>query len=98
MRRVGTERSGAESSSRYNVNDVASKGYCFQVDVVRRALGVGLHLVEVPITFVEREYGTSKMNHSIVREALWRVTKWGFQQRVGWGRKSQSRNQPHPAS
>jgi len=36
----------------------------------------------VPITFVEREYGTSKMSGSIVREALWRVTVWGAQERA----------------
>ena len=65
-----------------HLHDVASQGYCFQVDMARRALAQGLRVVEVPITFVEREYGTSKMNGSIVREALWRVTVWGAQERT----------------
>jgi dolichol-phosphate mannosyltransferase len=56
---------------------VASQGYCFQVDLARRALDAGYRIVEVPITFVERERGESKMSGEIVREAFWRVTKWG---------------------
>jgi dolichol-phosphate mannosyltransferase len=64
------------------LDDVASQGYCFQVDMARRALRSGKRVVEVPITFVEREHGTSKMSGSIVREALWRVTVWGAQERV----------------
>jgi dolichol-phosphate mannosyltransferase len=56
---------------------VASQGYCFQVDLTRRALEAGFQVVEVPITFVERERGESKMSGDIVREAFWRVTQWG---------------------
>jgi dolichol-phosphate mannosyltransferase len=56
---------------------VASQGYCFQVDLTRRALDAGFRVVEVPITFVERERGESKMSGDIVREAFWRVTQWG---------------------
>jgi dolichol-phosphate mannosyltransferase len=62
--------------------DVASQGYCFQVDLARRAVGQGLDVREVPITFVERELGTSKMSRAIVAEALWRVTVWGAADRV----------------
>ncbi|MCU0300380.1 MAG: polyprenol monophosphomannose synthase [Candidatus Nanopelagicales bacterium] len=65
-----------------HLHDVASQGYCFQVDMARRALRSGKRVVEVPITFVEREHGTSKMSGSIVREALWRVTVWGGQERT----------------
>ncbi len=61
---------------------VSSQGYCFQVDLARRAVRSGLRVVEVPITFVEREFGTSKMSGSIVTEALWRVTVWGVQDRL----------------
>jgi dolichol-phosphate mannosyltransferase len=64
------------------LHNVASQGYCFQVDMARRAVQSGKRVVEVPITFVEREYGTSKMSGSIVREALWRVTVWGAQERA----------------
>jgi dolichol-phosphate mannosyltransferase len=56
---------------------VASEGYCFQVDLARRALAGGHRVVEVPITFVERVRGESKMSGDIVREAFWRVTQWG---------------------
>lgn len=59
--------------------DVASQGYCFQIDMTRRVLAAGMSVVEVPITFVERERGQSKMSGAIVREALWRVTAWGVQ-------------------
>ena len=61
--------------------DVASQGYCFQVDLAWRAVRAGHTVVEVPITFVERELGTSKMSRDIVREALWRVTVWGVRRR-----------------
>jgi dolichol-phosphate mannosyltransferase len=57
--------------------EVASQGYCFQVDLAWRALRGGYRVAEVPITFAERERGESKMSGSIVREALWRVTEWG---------------------
>lgn len=61
---------------------VASHGYCFQVDLARRALAAGFRVGEVPITFVEREIGESKMSSDIVREAFVRVTQWGVQRRV----------------
>jgi dolichol-phosphate mannosyltransferase len=60
-----------------DLGSVASQGYCFQVDLAYRALQMDLRVVEVPITFVEREAGSSKMSNRIVREALWRVTCWG---------------------
>ena len=65
-----------------DLHEVASQGYCFQVDMARRVQRSGKRVVEVPITFVEREYGTSKMSGNIVREALWRVTVWGAQERA----------------
>ncbi|MTE18061.1 glycosyltransferase [Streptomyces sp. TRM43335] len=65
------------------MDDVASQGYCFQVDLAHRAVRAGFQVVEVPITFVEREYGDSKMSRDIVAEALWRVTAWGVRSRVG---------------
>ncbi|MEV5595199.1 polyprenol monophosphomannose synthase [Streptomyces sp. NPDC052496] len=64
------------------LDEVASQGYCFQVDLARRAVEGGFHVVEVPITFVERERGDSKMSKDIVVEALWRVTGWGVGSRV----------------
>jgi dolichol-phosphate mannosyltransferase len=61
---------------------VESQGYCFQIDMTRRAALRGLGIVEVPITFVERELGESKMSREIVFEALRRVTAWGIQHRL----------------
>jgi dolichol-phosphate mannosyltransferase len=60
---------------------VASEGYCFQVDLARRALLAGYRVVEVPITFVERVRGESKMSGDIVREAFLRVGQWGLDYR-----------------
>lgn len=60
---------------------VASAGYCFQVDLAWRAVQRGYQVVEVPIVFIERTAGTSKMSRAIVVEALWRVTQWGTQKR-----------------
>jgi dolichol-phosphate mannosyltransferase len=60
-----------------DLHDISSQGYCFQVDLALRAIRRGLRVEEVPITFVEREFGSSKMSRLIVAEALWRVTTWG---------------------
>jgi dolichol-phosphate mannosyltransferase len=61
---------------------VLSQGYCFQVDLANRAVRGGYRVVEVPITFTERQVGESKMSGAIVREALLRVTQWGYQRRA----------------
>lgn len=61
--------------------EVASQGYCFQVDMAWRAVRAGARVVEVPITFVEREVGRSKMSRAIVAEALLNVTRWGIRER-----------------
>ncbi|MBV9313660.1 MAG: polyprenol monophosphomannose synthase [Pseudonocardia sp.] len=60
------------------LDEVSSQGYCFQIDMVMRVLRAGFRAAEFPITFTEREHGTSKMSGAIVREALWRVTRWGL--------------------
>lgn len=57
---------------------VDSVGYGFQVDMTFRVAKNGLRIVEVPITFVEREYGDSKMSGNIVLEAIASVTRWGL--------------------
>ena len=62
--------------------EVASQGYCFQVDWAWRAWRTGARVREVPITFAERALGRSKMTGSIVGEALARVTQWGVQDRL----------------
>jgi len=65
-----------------DLNGVGSAGYIFQVDLAYRAQRRGLVVKEVPIEFVEREVGDSKMDQKIVTEALWQVTVWGFRDRA----------------
>ncbi|MFE7792063.1 polyprenol monophosphomannose synthase [Streptomyces sp. NPDC057460] len=72
----------AETLQGIGLDEVASQGYCFQVDLARRAVDAGYHVVEVPITFVDREVGDSKMSRDILVEALWRVTAWGVTTRT----------------
>jgi len=76
----------ASTLRRIDLDDVDSQGYCFQIDLARRTIRAGLTVTEVPITFVERERGASKMSRSIVVEALWRVTVWGIATRLRPGR------------
>ena len=71
-----------ETLERIELSTVASAGYTFQVDLAWRTVRAGLKVVEVPITFVERELGASKMSTNIVAEALWRTTVWGMQYRL----------------
>ncbi|WP_405148334.1 polyprenol monophosphomannose synthase [Sphaerisporangium sp. NBC_01403] len=67
----------ASTLEKIGLDDVESQGYCFQVDLTLRTIRNGLRVVEVPITFVDRIVGASKMSRSVVAEALWRVTLWG---------------------
>jgi len=64
------------------LDEVASAGYCFQVDLLWRTLKRGFRVVEVPITFIERERGNSKMSKAIFVEALIRTTLWGLAHRA----------------
>ncbi len=72
--RVYTER----ALERMRLSSVQSHGYCFQIDMLLHAVRAGLNVVEVPITFVERTHGSSKMSGRIVLEAMGRVTVWGL--------------------
>lgn len=72
----------ADTLRKLDLHEVASQGYCFQIDLAWRAVQRGLTVREVPITFVERTAGTSKMSRKIVAEALWRVTVWGVDDKV----------------
>jgi len=62
---------------------VESVGYCFQADLALRTVRAGLTVREVPIDFLEREHGESKMTRSVATESLQRITRWGLRQR--WG-------------
>jgi dolichol-phosphate mannosyltransferase len=57
---------------------VAARGYGFQVEMALRTHRAGGRIIEVPIVFIERNFGRSKMTIAIVLEALWLVTKWSF--------------------
>ena len=63
------------------LDEVASQGYCFQIDLGWKTWRAGWRVVEVPITFTERVVGQSKMSRAIVTEALWRVAAWGLTSR-----------------
>ncbi|WP_214105517.1 polyprenol monophosphomannose synthase [Acrocarpospora catenulata] len=67
----------ATTLRKIGLEDVQSQGYCFQIDLTLRTVRHGLRVVEAPITFVDRTAGSSKMNRSIMTEALWRITAWG---------------------
>ena len=69
----------ADALRRIAPGALQSQGYSFQIEVLWRASTVGLRIVEVPITFVERVSGASKMSTAIVVEAMARVTRWGLQ-------------------
>ncbi|MDQ1582134.1 MAG: dolichol-phosphate mannosyltransferase [Microbacteriaceae bacterium] len=68
-------------------DQVHSHGYSFQIDMLWHAYVAGLNIAEVPITFVERQYGTSKMSLGIVVEAMLRVTSWGIRSLPTRGRR-----------
>ena len=72
----------ADTLRKLDLHDVVSQGYCFQIDLAWRALQRGLRVKEVPILFVERTAGVSKMSQKIVVEAMWRVTVWGLDDKV----------------
>ncbi|MCK0518778.1 MULTISPECIES: polyprenol monophosphomannose synthase [Williamsia] len=65
-----------------DLSSIESHGYCFQVDLGWRTVQAGFDVAEVPITFTERELGESKMSGSIVREAAFKVPRWGLAHRM----------------
>ncbi|MFC7402334.1 polyprenol monophosphomannose synthase [Citricoccus sp. GCM10030269] len=71
----------ADTLREIDLDDVQSKGYGFQVDMTFRTALLGKKITEVPITFVEREYGESKMSGNIITEAVASVTRWGLSAR-----------------
>ncbi|UUW92798.1 polyprenol monophosphomannose synthase [Nocardioides sp. WV_118_6] len=66
------------------LDEVRSTGYVFQTDLVSRTLRAGLTVREVPIEFVERVRGESKMSGQVAVESLKRITEWGLRER--WAR------------
>jgi dolichol-phosphate mannosyltransferase len=71
-----------EVLEKIDLSAVDSKGYCFQIDLTWRAVNNGFTVVEVPITYTERELGVSKMSGSNIREAMFKVAEWGIRGRL----------------
>lgn len=71
-----------EVLEKLDLSVVDSKGYCFQIDLTWRTINAGFVIVEVPITFVERELGVSKMNGSMMSEAVVKIAQWGVRGRL----------------
>ncbi len=80
----------ADLLRRIGVKTLRASGYGFQIELVYRSTQLGARIVEVPITFVDRKLGSSKMHPGIVWEALGLVTWWGARDRL-------LRRRPHAA-
>lgn len=72
-----------ELVKKMEISTIRSEGYCFQIEMTRRALSRGGSLAEIPITFIERAYGVSKMSFMIALEAVVRITAWGALRLIG---------------
>jgi dolichol-phosphate mannosyltransferase len=64
------------------LSSMTATGYCFQIEMAMASVLAGACTCEVPITFVERINGVSKMSKAIVIEALWQTTLWGLARRL----------------
>jgi len=73
----------ATALSKMGYRSVQADGYGFQIEMTYRARRAGLTIKEVPISFVDRTLGESKMSGTIVIEALWLCTKWGMERCTG---------------
>jgi dolichol-phosphate mannosyltransferase len=69
----------AKAIKRINLEAISSNGYCFQIEMIRAISTIEVPITEVPIHFIERQNGTSKMSKYIVLEAFVRVSLWGLQ-------------------
>jgi dolichol-phosphate mannosyltransferase len=72
-------------------DEVISDGYCFQIELLIKIVTLGARVVELPITFMEREFGVSKMRTNIIFEAISRVTFWGLQRALKIGARNNAR-------
>jgi len=66
-----------------NLSTIKSEGYCFQIEMTRRAVVSGGSVAEIPINFIERSHGESKMSVGIAVEAVFRITWWAFLRMMG---------------
>lgn len=80
-----------QTLEKIDLGGVESTGYVFQTDLVTRTLHAGLTVREVPIEFVERVGGASKMNGAVAVESMRRVTRWGLLERREQVRRARER-------
>lgn len=73
----------SELVKKMEISTIRSEGYCFQIEMTRRAITRGGSVAEVPITFIERAHGISKMSFTIALEAVVRITAWGALRLIG---------------
>ncbi|RNE49136.1 polyprenol monophosphomannose synthase [Corynebacterium alimapuense] len=71
-----------ETLEAIDLDELSNAGYIFQVELAWRVVSEGFNVREVPITFVEREIGESKLDGSFVKDSLVQVTTWGFKHRL----------------
>jgi dolichol-phosphate mannosyltransferase len=86
-----------EALERIHLDRVSSHGYVFQTELAWRAIRSGLRVVEVPIEFVERVHGESKMDGAVAWESLTMITRWGVAERSRRWRRRTTRNHTSPA-
>jgi len=72
-----------EVLSRIDLESLQSKGFCFHIEMTNVVATLAVPIKEVPITFIERKHGSSKMSFEIAHESFLRVTLWGIQKRLG---------------
>jgi len=77
----------SEILSRIDVDTVGAEGYGFQIEMTYRVAQAGGRIMEIPIKFIDRVRGTSKMSSAIVVEAMGLVTWWGIRDRVLWRKR-----------
>jgi len=73
-----------------DLGSVRSTGYVFQTDLAYRTVSRGMRLTEVPIEFIERERGDSKMSGQVASESLRKITRWGISERRAQLRRGRS--------
>lgn len=73
----------ADLLKRMDISTIRSEGYCFQIEMTRRAIARGGSIGEIPITFIERAHGVSKMSFAIALEAVLRITGWALSRLIG---------------
>lgn len=73
----------AQILQKMEISSIKSEGYCFQIEMTRRLISRGGSVAEIPITFIERVAGKSKMSAAIALEAVLRITTWGLLRLMG---------------